>query len=212
VTNSVTWLTSEPNKFPITNYGNGAPGGGTENGGVVSAYEASVGNVGATITAEATDSNGSIATATAGVGCPYVLPNPPTTPGSCYNFVPQLLATLTVYNEGLDTKNWLVTAPSATNTPNVIHCGPGWAADGDTGGSVCTATYPLGTTVTLTAPSQKNVFFGGWSSTCRPTVTVNPNGPNQCTVTLGGQNVDPNGNTFYLNDVTVGAIFNDSTP
>ncbi len=92
LTNSVTWLTSEPNKFPVTNYGNGAPGGGTQNGGVVSAYEASVGNVGATITAEATDSNGSIATATANVGCPFVLPNPPTTPGSCFNFVPQLLS------------------------------------------------------------------------------------------------------------------------
>jgi hypothetical protein len=214
LTNSVTWLTSEPNKFPITNYGNGAPGGGTENGGVVSAYEASVGNAGATITAEATDSNGSIATATAGVGCPLVLPNPPNTPGSCFNFVPQLLATLTVYNEGLDTTNWLVTAPSASTpvTPNVIHCGPGWAADGHTGGSVCTATYPLGTTVTLTAPAQTGVKFGGWSSTCRNTGTVNQDGPNQCTVTLGGQNVDPNGNTFYLTDVTVGAIFNDETP
>jgi hypothetical protein len=217
LTNSVTWLTSEPNKFPITNYGNGAPGGGTENGGVVSAYEASVGNVGATITAEATDSNGSIATATAGVGCPYVLPNPPTTPGSCFNFVPQLLATLTVYNEGLDTTNWLVTAPSASTpvTQDVIHCGPGWAAEGHTGGSVCTATYPLGTTVTLTAPAPPpgvNVKFGGWSSTCRNTGTINPDGPNQCTITLGGQNVDPNGNTFYLTDVTVGAIFNDETP
>jgi hypothetical protein len=212
VTNSVTWLTSEPNKFPITNNNSAPPGGGTENGGVVSAYEASVGNVGAVITAEATDSNGSIATATSTVGCPYVLPNPPTTPGSCFNFVPQLLATLTVYNEGLDTTNWLVTAPSATNTQDVIHCGPGWAADGHTGGAVCTATYPLGTTVTLTAPPQRNVFFGGWSSTCKPIVSVNENGPNSCTVTLGGQNVDPNGNTFYLTDVTVGAIFNDTTP
>jgi Bacterial Ig-like domain (group 2)/Divergent InlB B-repeat domain len=199
LTNSVTWLTSEPNKFPVTNFGNGAPGGGTENGGVVSAYEASVGNVGAIITAEATDSNGSIATATAGVGCPYVLPNPPTTPGSCFQPVPQLLTTLTVYNEGLDTTNWLVTAPSATGTQDVIHCGPGWAANGHTGGSVCTATYPLGTTVTLTAPPQQNVFFGGWSSTCSNVPHVTATGTNTCTVTLA--------NT----DVTVGAIFNDTT-
>jgi hypothetical protein len=213
VTNSVTWLTSEPNKFPITNYSVAPPSGGTENGGVVSAYGASNGTVGATITAEATDSNGSIATATANVGCPFVLPNPPTTPGSCFNFVPQLLATLTVYNEGLDTKNWLITAPSATNTQDVIHCGPGWAADGHTGGSVCTATYPLGTTVTLTAPAQTGVKFGGWSSDCRNTGTFKQDGPNQCTVTLGGPNgIDLNGNPIYLTDVTVGAIFNDQTP
>ena len=53
-----------------------ATGTGTQNGGVVSAYGRSVGNVGAVITAEATDTNGSIATAKANVGCPYVLPNP----------------------------------------------------------------------------------------------------------------------------------------
>jgi hypothetical protein len=203
VTNSVTWLTSEPNKFPITTNNSAAPGGGTENGGVVSAYEASVGDVGAIITAEATDSNGSIATATANVGCPLKLPDPtahPPVPGSCFNFLPQLLTTLTVYNEGLDTTNWLVTAPSATGTQNVIHCGPGWAANGHTDVSVCTATYPLGSTVILTAPAQEKVKFGGWSSSCRPIVPVNETGPNSCSVTLG--------NT----DATVGAIFNDQTP
>src|SRR5216683_5103861 len=79
LTNSVKWLTSQPNKYPVTNYSSSVTGTGTQNGGVVTAYEASVGNVGATITAEATDSNGSIATATAGVGCPLVLPNLPST-------------------------------------------------------------------------------------------------------------------------------------
>jgi hypothetical protein len=209
VTNSVTWLTSEPNKFPVTNNNSTPPGGGTENGGVVSAYEASVGNVGAIITAEATDSNGSIATATAEVGCPLKLPDPtahPPVPGSCFNFVPQLLTTLTVFNEGLDTTNWLVTAPSATNTQDVIHCGPGWAADGHTGGSVCTATYPLidpagnPTRVTLTAPAQSGVKFGGWSSNCFNVAPVTESGPNTCTVTLS------------TSDATVGAIFNDLTP
>jgi hypothetical protein len=200
VTNSVTWFTSEPNKFPVTTNNSATAGAGTQNGGVVSAYEASVGPVGAIITAEATDSNGSIATATAGVGCPLVLPNPPTTPGSCFNFVPQLLTTLTVYNEGLDTTNWLVTAPSATGTQDVIHCGPGWAADGHTGGAVCTATYPLGSTVTLTAPPQQGVFFGGWSSDCSNVPPVTPTGTNTCTVTLS------------TSDATVGAIFNDATP
>jgi Bacterial Ig-like domain (group 2) len=204
VTNSVTWLTSEPNKYPITNNNSTPPGGGTENGGVVTANEASVGNVGAIITAEATDSNGSIATATAGVGCPYVLPNPPSTPGSCFNSVPRLLTTLTVFNEGLDTTNWQVTAPSATGTQDVIHCGPGWAADGHSGGSVCTATYPINTTVTLTAPAPQpgvNVKFGGWSSNCTANPVIpDPVGPNTCTVTLS------------TSDATVGAIFNDPTP
>jgi hypothetical protein len=203
VTNSVTWLTSEPNKFPVTNNSSAPPGAGTQNGGVVSAYEASVGNVGAIITAEATDTNGSIVTATASVGCPLVLPTPPTpptatspgspgTPGSCYQHVPQLLTTLTVYNEGLNTTNWLVTAPSATGTPTVLNCGPAAGA----GKSVCTATYPLGTTVTLTAPAETGVRFGGWSSNCFNVAPVTETGPNTCTVNL------------LTTDATVGAIFN----
>lgn len=208
LTNSVTWLTSAPNVFPITNYSSSVTGTGTQNGGVVSAYGSSVGSVGATITAEATDSNGSIATATAGVGCPLVLPDPtahPPTPGTCNQPIPQLLSTLTVYNEGLNPNtpesggNWLVTAPSATCNPAVpstctpvITCGPGAGA----GKSVCTATYPLGSTVTLTAPAQTGVKFGGWSSNCANTGTITQTGPNTCTVNLSAS------------DATVGAIFN----
>jgi len=209
MTNSVTWLTSAPNIFPITNNNSAPPGGGTQNGGVASAYGSSVGNVGATIIAEATDSNGSIATATASVGCPLVLPNPtgnPPTPGSCNNAILPLLSTLTFYNEGLNTTNWLVTAPSATCNPSnpstctpVLHCGPGWSQNpppNNTGGSVCTATYPLGATVTLTAPAQTGVNFGGWSSNCTNTGVITAKGPNTCTVSLSTV------------DATVGAIFN----
>jgi Bacterial Ig-like domain (group 2) len=209
LTNSVKWLTSEPNKFPVSNYSPTVPGTGTQNGGVVSAYGSSVGPVGATITAEAIDSSGSIATATAGVGCPLVLPTPPTpptatspgspgTPGSCNENVQQLLSTLTVYNEGLNPNtpesggNWLVMAPSATGTPAVINCGPG----AGTGKSVCTATYPLNTTVTLTAPTRNGVAFGGWSSNCTNIGTITPGGPNTCTINLSAS------------DATVGAIFN----
>ena len=193
LTNSVTWLTSEPNKYPVTNFSNAStPGQGTQNGGVVSAYQPSAGNIGAVITAEATDTNGSIATATANIGCPLVLPNPPSTPGSCYQNVAQLLTTLTVYNEGLNTTNWLVTAPSATGTPAVLNCGPAAGA----GKSVCTATYPLGTTVTLTAPAETGVKFGGWSSNCFNVAPVTQTGPNSCTVNL------------LTTDATVGAIFN----
>jgi hypothetical protein len=200
LTNSVTWLTSEPNKFPVTNYSPTTAGPGTQNGGVVSAYEASVGNVGAVITAEAIDSNGSLATATATVGCPLVLPNPtanPPTPGSCYQTIPQLLSTLTVYNEGLNASGWELTASSATGTPNVIHCGPGWALDPLNvlkTGSVCTATYPLNTSVTITAPKLTGVNFGGWSSNCT-NITTTVAGTT-CTVNLGAS------------DATVGAIFN----
>jgi hypothetical protein len=101
---------------------------------------------------------------------------------------------LTVYNEGLNTANWEITASSSTGTPDVIHCGPGWALNGGTGGSVCTATYPVGTTVTLTAP-KTGANFGGWSYNCSAQGTVTAAGPNSCTVTL------------TTND-TVGAIFN----
>jgi hypothetical protein len=214
LTNSVTWLTSEPNIFPVTNYSSTVTGTGTQNGGVVSAYGSSVGSVGATITAEAMDSSGSIATATAGVGCPFALATPPTpptatspgspgNPGTCNQNVPQLLSTLTVYNEGLNPNtpesggNWLVTAPSATGTPAVINCGPGAGP----GNSVCTATYPLftngvPTAVTLTAPPRNGVAFGGWSSNCTNTGTITPGGPNTCTINLSAS------------DATVGAVFN----
>jgi len=74
----------------------------------------------------------------------------------------------------------------------VINCGPA----AGTGKSVCTATYPLNTTITLTAPAQTGVRFGGWSSNCFNVAPVTQTGPNFCTVTLSAT------------DATVGAIFN----
>jgi len=194
LTNSVTWISSEPNVFPVNTNSNpvndGAPGG------IVTAY----GTGGAVIIAEATDATtGSIQTATATFNCPYVPPPipPSQVPGSCYpgSEASALLSTVTVYNEGLNTTNWLVTAPSATGTPNVIHCGPGSVGAG-LGASVCVATYPIGTPIVLTAPKGAGLF-GGWSSNCTP----NPNpptaaGPNTCMLTP---------TTF---NETVGAIFN----
>lgn len=199
LTNSVTWISSFPDVFPVdSNLSATDPGAP---GGVVTAY----GNGSATIIAEATDpTTGSIQTATATFACPLVLPNPPNVAGSCYSGsqAPGLKVTLTVYNEGLNTSNWLVTAPSATGTADVIHCGPGWTG---TGGSVCVAAYPLGTTITLTAPAQAGVNFGGWSWTCTPVIAINAAGPNSCTVTLGDVNsADPT----QTSNVTVGAIFN----
>jgi uncharacterized protein YjdB len=204
LTNTVTWISSAPQVFPVSSNNSGLNPGSP--GGIVTAY----GSGNTTIIAEATypttGLQGLVQTATATFNCPLVLPDPnsvPPTPGSCYpnSQASGLLVTLTIYNEGLNTTNWLVTAPSATQTPNVIHCGPGWAGNGNVGGSVCTATYPLGTTITLTAPAQSGVAFGGWSYNCS---TINPNpstaaGPNSCTVTLG---------TVDSSNVTIGAIFN----
>ena len=195
LTNSpdLTWISSFPSVFPIDTNSGGNSGA---TAGLVTAY----GSGSATIIAEAVDPNdGSIQTATATFNCPLALPNPngnPPTPGSCYpgTQAPALLATLTVYNEGSNTSNWLVTAPSATGTPDVIHCGPGWTLDGQTGGSVCVATYPVGTTITLTAPAN-GANFGGWSYNCTQQGTISAAGPNTCTVTLS------------TND-TVGVIFN----
>ena len=121
--------------------------------------------------------------------------NDPTT-GVCDQGVahPQF-ATITVFHAGANTTTWLITAPSDTGTPNLIHCGPGSSS-----GSVCTGVYETGSTVTLTA-SPTGAGFGGWSSGdglpgigCVPAAgTTLLNSPT-CTVTLTG-------------DTSVGAIF-----
>jgi hypothetical protein len=193
LTNSVTWLSSFPDSFPVdTNSG----GTSSASAGIVTAY----GTGSAAIIAEATSPDGTIQTATATFSCPLTLPDPtghPPTPGSCYTGqVGPLKATLTVYGEGLNTTNWLVEADSATGTPDVIHCGPGWTADGKPGGSVCVGIYPIGYPVILTAKARTGVEFGGWTKNCTPLVPINATGDNSCQVTLGTTNA------------SVGAIFN----
>jgi hypothetical protein len=210
LTNSSTlsWISSVPSVFPVNTNTAGTLGA---TAGIVSAY----GNGGAVIVAKATSADGAVQTATANFNCPLVLPNPPQTPGSCYqgSQAAALLATLTVYNEGLNTTNWEVTAPAAyaqPNDPPVLHCGPG-----STSGSVCVATYPFGTSVILTATGGA---FGGWSYNCLPTdasgkqtdASGNPikpteAGPNYCKFTFADLNTGSNANNT---NVTVGAIFN----
>ena len=237
VRNSVVWSSSAPNSFPVDTNTGGSLGA---TAGIVTAN----GSGNATIWAEVEDPvTKSIQYATATFNCPLSYPcpcslaegcNPAITDcgtngghgGTCYQGSQQvsLLSTLTVYNEGLNTTNWLITASSATGTPDVIRCGPGWALlNGLPTGSdsVCVATYPLGTTVTLTAtqPSATTGTFGGWSWDCDATSTVTAKGPNTCTVTVGTRNpnygkttLDPNypaSNVEWLSsNVTVGAIFN----
>jgi hypothetical protein len=199
LTNSpnLTWISSFPNDFPVSTNSGGNSGA---TAGIVTAYASGS----AAIIAEAKNPNdGTIQTATAQFNCPLIIPTA-TTAGSCFpgSQAPGLLQTLTVYNEGLNTTNWLVTAPSASGTPNVLHCGPGWVPPLGNTGSVCSATYPLGTTVVLTAPAQAGVAFGGWSYNCAPNpVAPNPVGPNTCTITITDTNTQ----------VSIGAIFNNAT-
>lgn len=205
LTNSVTWISTEPSLFPVSNNSNPNGQQGTETSGVVTAY----GSGSAVIVAEATASDGSVQTATATFNCPLVEPQPsanPPLPGSCYpgSETQGLTSTLTVYNEGLNTTSWEITAPSATGTPSVLHCGPGWSLNGGAGGSVCSATYPLNVEVIITAPAGAG-SFGGWSSNCVPSdangnaLTGPPywtaNGPNYCVV-------------YMTSDDRVEAIFN----
>ncbi|HEY3625729.1 MAG TPA: Ig-like domain-containing protein, partial [Terracidiphilus sp.] len=198
VTNSpnTIWISSFPDYFPVnTNSG----GTSSASAGIVTAYASGS----TTIIAEYTDpATQTIQTATATFSCPLQLPDPtthPPTPGSCWTGqTGPLKATLTVYGEGLNTTNWEVTAPSATGTPDVIHCGPGWAADGNAGGSVCVGIYPIGQTVLLTAPARAGVGFGGWTYNCTPSddkgnplpgpIFWTAAGPNYCTIPLGATN------------------------
>jgi uncharacterized protein YjdB len=195
VTNSpaTTWLSSEPNFFPVSNNTGGGVGASA---GIVTAEGAG----GATIIAESSSSDGTIKTATASFSCPQVIVaansnEPPSCPDNLPTGSP-LLSTLTVYQRGLNTTNWEVTAPSATGTADVLHCGPGWTG---TGGSVCTATYPAGTSVILTSPQGAGAF-GGWSTNCIPTDALGnvltgaaaagtAAGPNYCKVTLTDDDV-----------------------
>jgi hypothetical protein len=192
-TSPVTWVSGAQDIFPISS--SGAQGA---TGGLVTA----VGSGTDDIYAVATNPDGTVVYSPAVTfNCPLepYVPATATSPavlGSCneHTIASGLLVTLTVFNAGLNTKDWLVTAPSATGTPDVIHCGPGSTS----GGSVCTATYPVGTIVTLTAPAGTGAF-GGWSYNCLPTVPVTAAGPNSCTVTLG---------TSDSSNESVGAIFN----
>ena len=193
----VTWVSTSPNLFPINSSGKTG-----STGGLVTA-DASGSDV---IYAVAANPDGTVVySPSVTFNCPFVAydpgnpsANPPVQPtlGSCndHTIASGLLVTLTVFNAGLNTTDWLITAPSATGTPKVIDCGPGSGS----AGSICTATYPLGTIVTLTAPAEPGVAFGGWSWNCLAT-TVTAAGPNTCTVQLG---VDGSSN------VSVGAIFN----
>jgi hypothetical protein len=222
----VTWVSDFPFIFPIDSAGAAGAAGG-----LVTADGSGTGD----IYAVATNPDGTLVYSSISTfNCPYVAPTYGTYTyactvngvatsctgtdygeiiniGSCnyLTIAPELVSTVTVYGTGLNTSNlpsnWLVTAPSATGTPDVIHCG-GSTEQAAPGGSVCTAAYPnltngVPTTVTLTAPTEPGVNFGGWSDTCT-SVSPDPStatGPNTCTVTLG---------SGTSSNIAVVAIFN----
>jgi hypothetical protein len=195
-TSKVTWI-SLPNQniFPVE-----SGGAGNEVGGLATAY----GNGTADIYAVATNPDGTLvySSSPAEFNCPLVpyVPATATAPailGSCNEetIASPLLVTLTTFNAGLATTGWELTASSATLTKDVIHCGPGATS----GGSVCSATYPVGTSVTIEATSPAGIDFGGWSSNCYNTAPITKAGPNYCTVDLGKDG---------LSNESVGAIFN----
>jgi len=228
----VTWVSlPDPFDFPINSAG--AAGG---KGGLITAYNAGTDE---DVYAVAANPDGTLVYGSTGpsggndatFSCPYIAPtyailsdidgviiydyNTVVNPGSCNSLTvsTSLFSTLTVFNAsetstGLNQSNWLITAPDTTNTTqNIIHCGPGSL----TGGSVCEATYPTGTTVTVTAPAQAGVTFDGWSQNCTPTAPISAAGPNSCTVVVGGTctyNIITATNECPASNVSVGAIFN----
>ena len=161
ITNQVTWISLLPEVASITTFGvPGAPGSGGASGELagLATAEGYTGNT--VIYAEATNPDGTV-----------VLSNPQTF--TCKDPVTNVcdqevatpqFATVTVFVEGENTSSSgeYVTAPTDTGTPDLIHCGPDWTG---TGGQVCTGTYAVGSTVTLTEnlPAGSS-YFGGWSS------------------------------------------------
>jgi Bacterial Ig-like domain (group 2) len=215
-TSPVYWISDLQTEFPVTTASGPLtypPSTPLTDGGLVTAYAS--GSTSLYVTAMNPDGTLVYSPAVT-FACPLVAPTT-TNVGSCNpeTVANPLLVTLTVFNAGLNpnvTGNWLVTAPSATGTPDVIHCGPGSAAAG-LGDSVCSAPYPIGATITLTTITSAvdgtnagdGVAFGGWSYNC----IGNPNPPtatgtNTCTVTLGNDTSTTN----PTSNVSVGAIFN----
>ena len=173
ITDSVTWITLDPNLVSINS--EGTPG---EVAGLATAmgYEGL-----GVIYAEGTNPDNTIVLSNA---VTFTCQEPGVSPPVCDpDVAPALLATLTVFNAGSNDTNWLITAPSDTGVPNLIHCGPGSEIAG-LGNSVCTGTYAAGTDVTITASLAGGTLdntFGGWTANCDTIVDV-PNMTATCTL------------------------------
>ena len=195
ITDSVTWITLDPNLASINS--EGTPG---EPAGLATA----MGYWGlAVIYAEGTNPDNTIVLSNA---VTFTCQEPGVSPPVCNpDVAPSLLATLTVFNAGSNDTNWLITAPSDTGVPNLIHCGPGSEIAG-LGNSVCTGTYAAGTDVTITASlagAALDNTFGGWTANCDNSIPpiYTPNMTNTCTLPNLS---NPSG---LVGDQSVGALF-----
>ncbi len=198
----VTWISFQPDVASVNSSGTTG-----ENGGLVTAmgYEGT-----SVLYAEALNPDGTaVLSNPQSFSCILTPPTPPIcdpTPA-----VPATFATLTVFNAGENQTTWQITAPSDQNVADLIHCGPGYAG---AGGSVCTGTYAVGSTVTLTE-SPTGSGFGGWSANCgtpitTTTTTTDPTtGATTTITTIIGYIPDmtPTCTVPLLGNESVGAIF-----
>ncbi len=195
ITDSVTWISLDPDVASINSAG--SPG---ELAGLATAQ----GQEGlSVIYAEGTNPDTTVVVSNP---VTFTCEVPSITPPPCLQAVaPTLLATLTVFNAGANSTNWLITAPSDQGVPNLIHCGPGSVLAG-LGNSVCTGTYAAGTNVTITASLAGNALdttFGGWTANC-DTVADTPNFTNTCALPTPAGGGDPSG---LVGSQSVGALF-----
>ncbi len=186
---NLAWISLLPEVASISSYGasGGAGSGGSsgELGGLATA-QGYTGNT--VIYAEYTNPDGTVVLSNSQT---FTCKDPVTNVCDQGVATPQF-ATVTVFVEGENTSptGEYVTAPSDTGTANLIHCGPDWTGSG---GQVCTGTYEVGSTVTLTENLPAgSTYFGGWStgSGCAEAGTP-PNTSilatsTTCTVTLDG--------------------------
>jgi uncharacterized protein YjdB len=223
ITNSVTWFSSFPEVGEIDSCGatssgagigtcpNGGSGPPGPSGGFPGEYAGlatSMGYVGTTVVYAVDNTTNPDGTVVLSNPVNFTCEMPGTNPPICVQTVPTpQFATITVFIAGEQTapSGEYVTAPSDTGTPNLIHCGK---ESPISGGQVCTGTYEVGSTVTLTEnlPSGSS-YFGGWStgSGCVDG-SGNPLSPAQmatsttCTVSV-------NGITGLGGNISVGVIF-----
>ncbi len=197
ITDTVTWISLSPNNVSINSAG--TPG---EIAGLATAqgYEGP-----GVIYAEDTTTNPD-GTLVLSNPVTFSCVEPGTLPPICNQAVaPSLLATLTVFNAGSNSTNWLITAPSDQGVPDLIHCGPGSPIAG-LGNSVCTGTYAAGTNVTITASlagSSLDTTFGGWTANC-DIVADTPNVSANCALPTPPNGGDPSG---LVGNQSVGALF-----